>query len=192
MRTRLAISISALLCFMLCLAAPSLLAQSTQSSIVGAVTDPSGAGIAGASVQVISQSTGYVREIQSGAQGDYRVSGVEPGLYRVVVTAPGFEALELKDVDVVSGQVKRADASLKVGEVTTTITVEGGISQIDTESATLSNVKTARDFTEQPLSVMGRGWANIVTVLPECRAPAGLKSTERETRGTTSRRMESP
>lgn len=60
MRTRLAISICALLCVMICLAPSTLSAQSTQGSIVGLVTDPSGAGIAGASVQVVNQGNAYL------------------------------------------------------------------------------------------------------------------------------------
>lgn len=175
MRTRLAISICALLCVMICLAPPTLSAQSTQGSIVGLVTDPSGAGIAGASVQVVNQGNAYLRETQTGASGDYRVSGVEPGIYRVVVTAPGFNALEQKDVDVVSGQVKRVDAGLKVGEVNTTVTVEGGVSQIETESATLSNVKTARDFAEQPMSVFGRAWSNVVHITAGVQSSSGVE-----------------
>ncbi len=175
MRTRLAISLQALLCVMLCLATLPLSAQSTQGSVVGSVTDPSGAGIAGASVQVVNQGNAYVRETQTDASGAYRVSGIEPGIYRVVVTAPGFNALEQKDVDVVSGQVKRLDAGLRVGEVNTTITVEGGVSQIETESATLSNVKTARDFAEQPMSIFGRAWSNVVHITAGVQSSSGVE-----------------
>ncbi|MCC7341845.1 MAG: TonB-dependent receptor [Bryobacterales bacterium] len=175
MRAKLATSIYALLCLLLCLAVPPLSAQSTQGSMVGSVTDPSGAGIAGAGVQVINQGNAYIRETKTDAQGAFRVSGIEPGLYRVVVTAQGFNALEQKDVDVVSGQVKRVDAALKLGEVSTTVTVEGGISQIETENATLSNVKTARDFAEQPMSIYGRAWSNVVHITAGVQSSSGVE-----------------
>jgi len=164
-----------LLWLFVCILTGQLAAQSTQGSIVGSVTDQSGAGIAGASVQVINEGKSYQRQNQTDATGTYRVSGVEPGIYSVAVTAPGFEGFEQRGIDVVSGQVKRIDVALKVGELTTTVTVEGGVSQIETESATLSNVKTARDFAEQPMSIFGRAWSNVVHVTAGVQSSSGVE-----------------
>jgi hypothetical protein len=151
------------------------IAQSTQGSLVGAVTDQTGSAVSGASVRVISQGKEYERAFETDAAGTYRVSGIEPGIYRVVVTAPGFRTLEQRNVDVVSGQVKRIDAVLELGEVATTVTVEGGVSQIETESATLSNVKTATDFAQQPLSVFGRAWANLAHITAGVQSSSGIQ-----------------
>ena len=160
---------------LVCIWTCQLVGQSTQGSIVGSVTDQSGAGIAGASVQVINEGKSYQRQNQTDATGTYRASGVEPGIYSVIVTAPGFEGYEQRGVDVVSGQVKRVDVSLKVGELTTTVTVEGGVSQIETESATLANVKTARDFAEQPMSIFGRAWSNVAHVTAGVQSSSGVE-----------------
>src|SRR5688572_18796469 len=142
----------------------TLVAQFTQSSIVGTVTDPSGAPVANAQVTVRNEGTNFTRSIQTGEGGDYRIAGIEAGFYAVTVAQPGFKGFEQTRIDVVSGQNKRVDVRLEVGEVSTTVTVEGGLTQIDTESATISNLKTARDFAELPLSIFGRGWANITNV----------------------------
>jgi hypothetical protein len=153
----------------------SLIAQFTQSSIVGTVIDPSGSPVASAQVTVRNEGTNFTRAIQTGEGGDYRISGLEAGFYAVSVAQPGFKTFEQTRIDVVSGQNKRVDVRLEVGEVSTTVTVEGGLTQIDTESATISNLKTARDFAELPLSVFGRGWANITNVTAGVQSASGFE-----------------
>ncbi len=148
-----------------------LLGQATQGSILGNVTDQTGAAVPGAKVSVKNEGTNSVREIATDSAGDYRVSGLEPGFYQVGVTSTGFKTFQQKRVDLASSQAKRIDVKLEVGDVATTVTVEGGVTQIETETASLSNLKTARDFGQLPLSVFGRGWANITNVT------AGIQST---------------
>jgi hypothetical protein len=148
-----------------------LAAQFTQSSIVGTVRDATGAAVSNADVTVRNEGTNFTRTIKTDEAGDYRVAGIEAGFYSVTVTVPGFKSFEQTKVDVVSNQAKRVDVALEVGEVSTRVTVEGGLSQVETESASLSNLKTARDFGQLPLSVFGRGWANITNVT------AGIQST---------------
>ena len=149
---------------------PHLNGQATQGAILGAVTDASSAGVPGAAVTVKNQGTNFVREIQTDSSGDYRVAGLEPGIYEVTIGRQGFKTFKRANVDVVANQIKRVDAALEVGEVTTTVAVEGGATQVETETVTLSNLKTSRDFTQLPLSIYGRGWANITNVT------AGLQS----------------
>lgn len=148
-----------------------LSAQATQGSILGNVTDATGAAVPGAKVNVRNEGTNFVREINTDFRGDYRVSGIEAGFYTVSVTASGFNTFEQTRIDLASNQAKRIDVKLEVGNVATTITVEGGVTQIETETASLSNLKTARDFGQLPLSIFGRGWANITNVT------AGIQST---------------
>jgi len=145
--------------------------QVTQGSILGTVMDASGAGVPGAQVTVKNEGTNLTREVMTDARGDYRVAGLEAGFYQVTATAAGFKTFSQTRVDLASNQAKRIDVRLEVGEITTTITVEGGLSQVDTETASLSNLKTARDFGQLPLSIFGRGWANITNVT------AGIQST---------------
>jgi len=157
------------------LLACNLLGQSTQGSLVGLVTDQTGAAVSGAKVLVVHQANGYERPIEADAAGAFRVSGLEPGVYKVVVSATGFQTIEQRNVDIVSGQVKRVDASLTVGEIATTVTVEGGVSQIETESATLSNVKTSTDFAQQPLSIFGRAWSNVAHITAGVQSSSGVQ-----------------
>ncbi len=138
--------------------------QGTQSTILGTVTDPTGAVVTGATVTVKNEGTNFERTMVTDESGDYRIAGLELGNYQVSVTTPGFKTFVRIGVDLNSSQIKRVDAPLEVGETTSTVTVEGGVGQLETETATLSNVKPARDFVELPLSQFGRGDINVLYV----------------------------
>ncbi|MBI3684333.1 MAG: carboxypeptidase regulatory-like domain-containing protein [Acidobacteria bacterium] len=152
-----------------------LQAQSTQSSILGAVADASASPVPGATVTVRNEGTNFTRTIQTDASGDYRVSGLEAGFYQVTVAATGFKTFSQTRIDLASSQIKRIDAKLEVGELSTTVTVEGGVSQVETETVTLSNLKTSRDFAQLPMSVFGRGWANITNVTAGVQSASGFE-----------------
>ena len=156
-------------------AAGSALAQSTQSSILGVITDASGSHVPNATVTVRNEDTNFARSISGLESGDYRFSGLEAGFYQVTVTAPGFKTFTRKRIDLASSQIKRIDAVLEVGDVSATVTVEGNTSQVETEAATLSNLKTSRDFAQLPLSTQGRGWANITNVTAGIQSASGFE-----------------
>jgi hypothetical protein len=138
--------------------------QGTQSTILGAVTDSSGGLVPGATVTVKNQGTNIERSSTTNESGDYRIAGLEAGLYQVSVKADGFKSYVRTDIDLNASQIKRVDAALEVGAVASAVTVRGGPGQVETETATLSNVKPARDFIELPLSPFGRGDTNILYV----------------------------
>lgn len=163
--------LTAFLCALLGLAAPNLLAQSTQGTILGVVVDATGANVPGATVTVKNEGTNAVRTVTTDDSGNYRVAGLEAGFYQVTVGSTGFKTFSQTRIDVATAQIKRIDARLEVGDVATVMTVEGGTSQVETETATLSNIKTSRDFAQLPLSVFGRAWANVTNVT------AGIQST---------------
>ena len=141
-----------LVCLCLFALASEVQGQGTQSTILGTVSDPSGAMVTGATVTVKNEGTNIERTIVADENGDYRIAGLEAGNYQVSVTAPGFKTFLQTRVDLNASQIKRVDVKLELGEVTDKITVEGGIGQLETETATLSNVKLARDFIELSLS----------------------------------------
>ncbi len=141
-----------------------LYAQASQSTLLGTVTDASGAAVPAADIIVKNEATNTERTMSTNASGDYRIAGLEAGFYEVTVRSAGFKTFSRTRIDLNSSQAKRVDAMLEVGDIATTITVEGGTSQIETEQASLSNIKTARDYKELPLSIYGRGWANVTNV----------------------------
>src|SRR5437867_12807552 len=118
--------------------------QATQSTLLGTVTDATGAVVIGATVTVKNEGTNFERTMVTDENGDYRIAGLEVGNYQVSVTAPGFKMFVRTMVDLNSSQIKRVDAALEVEEASSTVTDEGGVGQVESERATLSNVKPAR------------------------------------------------
>jgi hypothetical protein len=153
-----------------------LQAQSTESSLLGNVRDSAGAVVPGAKVTLTNQGTDDVRRQTTDTAGDYRFSGILAGQYSVAVEAPGFKTRLVKDISVDLSQIRRVDATLEVGDVSTTVTVEGGSGgHIDTESAVLSVITTAQDFAELPMSVYGRSWVNIAKVSAGVQTASGVE-----------------
>jgi hypothetical protein len=155
---------------------PLAKAQSIQSSILGNVRDSAGAVVPRAQVTLLNEGTSDERTQSTDESGDYRFSGLLAGTYRVSVQAAGFKAHVTKGIVLDMSQIKRVDAQLQVGDVATSITVEGGnVAHIETEAATLSVIKTAQDFADLPFSIYGRGWLNITNVTAGVQSTSGFE-----------------
>src|SRR5262245_32676906 len=98
----------ALLCALCC----SLPAQTFRGGIQGTVTDSSGAAITGAEVTVKSEATGLVRTVQTDATGNFLVTELPLGSYRVSATKTGFGTKALTGVNVAVTVITRADIQL--------------------------------------------------------------------------------
>jgi hypothetical protein len=133
----------ALLAAML-LGAPAVLAQTT-SSLRGTVTGDSGA-VAGATVEAVEVASGFRRVATSGANGGYRINGLEPGVYRVSASMPSFAA-EPQVVQILLGQDVQADFRLSSATFTEQVSVVGespGLLVDTRTSAIATNVTPAQ------------------------------------------------
>src|SRR5262245_14742311 len=111
-----------LLVFVL-LAALNLSAQTFRGTILGTVTDPSGAVVAGAKVTVKNTGTSLERTTQTSGDGSYSLPELPIGTYDVTVTQSGFQTFVAKGVTVDVAAERRVDANLKAGEVSTRVEV---------------------------------------------------------------------
>src|SRR5215467_14578921 len=109
----------------LCLpvAAGRITAQTTAGSIVGTVTDPSGAVIAGANITVTNVDTNIAVKTTTDASGEYVVTPLNVGRYSVAVEATGFKRSLRSDISLNVQDRLRVDAKLEVGAVTDTVEV---------------------------------------------------------------------
>jgi hypothetical protein len=140
-------------------------AQTFRGTILGTVTDASGAAVAGASVTVKNQDTGILRSTQTTADGEYRVPELAIGTYTVTVEMPGFQTAITRDVKVDVASEVRADVTLKPGQVSQKIEVSGeSLSQIETTSNTLGTTLTAD--TVKDLPVNGRDYTKLIFLTP--------------------------
>ena len=106
----------------------------TTGRIVGTIKDQNGAGIVGAEVTVKSLATTEERNVTTNAEGDYVVSALSPGTYRVSITASGFKKAEIESVRVVITETTMVDDSLEVGSISqqTVIITSGPVMQTNT------------------------------------------------------------
>src|SRR5208337_4896170 len=130
----------------------TLQAQLNEGSIDGAVTDVSGAAVAGASVKVANLQTGAVVETKTDNIGYYRVPHLQIGAYQIRVEGQGFKASVLENVPVNVNTTTRADAKLQVGGARETVEVSGAAALIQTEEARLSNTITQQEINNLPLN----------------------------------------
>ncbi len=142
-------------------------------SITGTVKDPSGAAVQGAMVVVTSPDKGINREMQTNSTGDYNQSGLTPGTYDIIVTAPGFKKFQAKAVKLDVAEKARVDVNLQVGAATTEVIVEGtNVAQVETQSSELAGTVTGKEITQ--LQLNGRNFSTLVTLVPGVSNQTGM------------------
>jgi hypothetical protein len=140
------------------------LAQLNAGRIVGSVTDPSHAAVPSATVVVTDTATTLSVTVTSNERGDFVVTPLNPGVYRVTVTLDGFQTTVVESVEVQVGQSARIDAELRLGAVTESTIVTSGTPLLDTESGTLGHVVTNTQIVNLPLN--GRSFYELARLTP--------------------------
>ena len=149
-------------------------------TIVGTVTDPSGALVPGATVRVTDEGTSQSRETTTNAQGYYVFPSLRPSNYSVTVEASGFAASARRGVVLQADQAETLNFAMTMEAANQAITVEAPVQQVDTSTATLSEVVDRRRIVELPLN--GRNAASLAlitagTVLAPASADEGSTKT---------------
>jgi hypothetical protein len=144
--------------------APSTIAQTFFGSIVGNVTDPSGAAITNAPVTLTNTGTAERRTAQTNENGNYQFLNLVPGAYKLEIEQSGFKRLTRDEVAVRVDNATRVDVVLQVGDVSQTMEVTSQTAQLQTESATLNQVVEGRQVQEMPLN--GRNIMNLIQLVP--------------------------
>ena len=144
----------------LCLLAGPAAAQNSQGTILGHVTDPSGAVIPGAQVTVTNRDTGVATKVTTNGTGDFTAPALNPGNYSVAVEAKGFSRAESTSLVLEVQQTLRQDFKLGVGEVSNTVEVSADSQMLHTEDQTIGQVISSDLI--QALPVNGRDFTNLM------------------------------
>ncbi|HEU0175810.1 MAG TPA: TonB-dependent receptor [Blastocatellia bacterium] len=139
------------------------------SSLSGAVTDPNGAVVAGATVTVKSAASGNEFKTVTSNQGTYNVSSLGAGNYIVVVTASGFKSATVQDIEIDAGTPATLNLTLEVGQATETVVVQGGAQIIQTQTANVSTTLNTKQIINLPL--VSRNPVNFVTQMAGVNTP---------------------
>jgi len=146
-----AISSLALLFALLTVGAFHAFPQAETGQIIGTVTDPSGAFIPGANVVVRAVATGTERVGTTDSSGNFTFPNLQPDVYEVMVTSPGFNTLK-QQTTVAVGMKVGLDLKLEVGKAETVVEVTGVSAAItvNTESQTIAQVLSTQQINELP------------------------------------------
>jgi len=140
-------------------------AQTFRGTILGTVTDSSGAAIAGAAVQVKNIDTGLVRTVTTSEDGTYAAPELPIGNYSVTVEKAGFRRGVVTGVRVEVSSELRADVALQTGELAQTVEVSGDtLPQVESTSNTLGGIIESRVVTNLPVN--GRDYQKLIFLVP--------------------------
>jgi len=142
----------------------ALFAQGSSGRILGTVTDPSGAVIAGAKVSVIDTQRGLTRALTTDQSGEYNAPNLIPGVYTVRVEASGFQTLNRENVEIEVGKEVRVDLTPRPGQQSQSVTITESIPLVDTASATLGGALSNADINDMPLN--GRNFQSLLGLRP--------------------------
>ena len=145
------------------LGASSVAAQSN-ATISGTVADTSSAAIPGATVQITNAETGAIQTRVTDAQGRYSIANLAIGTYEVQSEIQGFQKVVHQGIVLTVGREVVVDFAMPIGQVAETLTVTGQAVQVETTSATLSNLVDQTQIRDLPLN--GRNFEQLITLAP--------------------------
>lgn len=132
-------------------------------SIQGTITDNTGAVVPNAQVVISAKDTGYNHAVQTDSAGFYSVGPLNPGNYTIDVSAPNFAHLKVQTV-VRTGTATNGSEKLSIGSESTTIEVNAGAIQVNSDQAAVSDVITSEQI--QTLPVNGRNFLDLAQIEP--------------------------
>src|ERR1700691_599644 len=149
---RISCSLAALtIVFWMFCSAPAL-AQNDVGSIVGFVTDPTGAAVPGATVTATNEGTGEKRTVTSDAAGHYALPNLVPAPYTLSVEAKGFQKFESTHDTLASNSTIDIDAKLVVGQESQTVEVTATAALLQTQSAAVQSEVTGDQVQKMELN----------------------------------------
>ncbi|HET7218730.1 MAG TPA: carboxypeptidase regulatory-like domain-containing protein, partial [Vicinamibacterales bacterium] len=139
-------------------------AQSVTGTILGTVTDSTGAVVANAKVTIINEGTGLTRTVTADANGEYTVPALPTGHYTVTSEMTGFKTVALSNIEVGVDQRVRINIKHEVGAMTESVSVQAETPLLQTSSSELGTTVTNQQIEALPLN--GRNFVNLTRTIP--------------------------
>ena len=151
----------------------SAYAQNERGTILGTVTDPSGAFVGQSTVTVTNVGTGISTSIVTNDEGLYLAPNLIPGEYSVTVERPGFKKFLASGLILLVDQKMRVDAHLQAGDVKTVVEVTSTAQMVNTDSSTVGHVVENKQIVDLPL--VNRNFQNLAALNPATVLDIGNK-----------------
>jgi hypothetical protein len=162
-----------MVCVLLMIGRSAAEAQESYATLLGKISDQTGAGVAGAKATVTSNETGLTRVVTTTRDGNYRVALLPAGGYSFKVESSGFATREQSDLLLRVGDERRVDVTLSPGQVNEAVTIAAPIT--DSSTSTLSTVVPAERVNALPLN--GRQLQELALTAPGVSASGGFRSS---------------
>jgi hypothetical protein len=146
------------------LCAAALWGQTDRGTITGTVSDPSGAVLARASIEVRNLATGQVFATTSTATGNYSLPQLPPGAYELTATADGFKRYNRPSVTLAPTQTLRLDIPMEIGSAAESVTVTAEATLLKTESGELAQNVTVSQLNQLPILGVGPSQASAAGI----------------------------
>jgi hypothetical protein len=150
--------------------------QAVTATLVGTVTDQTGAAVTHAPVSITNQGTRAAITATSNESGNYDFSFLPPGTYTITVTAPGFQQSVTTDVNVPVNTTTRVDVMLQAGSTSQTISVTDQAPLLQTDRADVSAQIEAKQVLELPVG-NSQNFQELESLIPGVSAPIYDHST---------------
>ena len=139
--------------------------QAVSGTIVGTVTDPTGASVANAQVKMVLTGQSTVYTAVTNDSGNFTQPDLPPGVYVVTVEAPGFKKESLENITLETNTTSRVDAKLSTGSTSETVTVTDSPPQLQTDRADISTTIEQGQIANLPLS-SGNNFQSLLNTVP--------------------------
>ena len=139
-------------------------AQVDRATLTGTVTDPSGASVAGASVEVFFPATGFKRSLLTSGPGTYVIPALPIGLCGLTVRAKGFQTQKMEELTLEVGQTRTIDFHLSIQASAESVEVAAAAVALEQGSAETGGVIDSQQVKQLPIN--GRNWAGLMILVP--------------------------
>src|SRR3984957_14889539 len=139
--------------------------QAVNATLVGTITDASGATVASAKIMATETATGTVHESITNESGNYTLPDLPPGTYSVTAEAAGFKRETRENISVITNTTARVDVTLAAGSASETITVTTAPPLLQTDRADISTNLEQHQIANLPLS-SGNSFQSLLNTVP--------------------------
>lgn len=141
-----------------------MLAQTTEGTVSGAVTDPSGAYVVGAAITALNVGTGVSTATITNSSGVYVFASLPPGKYQITTEHSGFRRSIIQDIELAVGSKITVNVEFELGQTSETVQVKAAATEVNVSSATIGSVMESRRILDLPL--VGRSAYDLMATQP--------------------------